>query len=92
MNKVFIIAEAGVNHNGKKNLAYKLVDIAVKAGADAIKFQTFTTENMVTKKVSKAEYQKENSLLNQTQFEMLKKLELSNQTFRELKNYCNKKK
>ena len=59
-NPCFIIAEAGVNHNGKLGLAKKLVDVAKEAGADAVKFQTFTTENIVTKNADMAEYQKKN--------------------------------
>ena len=55
---VFIIAEAGVNHNGSISIAKRLIDIAAKAGADAVKFQTFKTENLVTKKAKKANYQK----------------------------------
>ena len=59
MNKVFIIAEAGVNHNGDINIAKKLVDAAVESGADAIKFQTFKAEDLVCKNAKKAEYQKQ---------------------------------
>ena len=58
-NRVFIIAEAGVNHNGDINLAKKLIDVAAKAGADAVKFQTFKTQNLVSKNAQKASYQKE---------------------------------
>ena len=86
----FIIAEAGVNHNGDIRLAKKLIDVAKKAGADAVKFQTFHTEELVSKSTEKAEYQiwaKE-----KTQHEMLKRLELSFNDFRELKKYCDKKK
>ena len=72
-NKVFIIAEAGVNHNNKINLAYKLVDAAKKSGADAVKFQVFKTENYVSKKAPLAKYQQKNSK-NKTQFEMIKEL------------------
>ena len=73
---VFIIAEAGVNHNGSLDLAKKLVDVAVEAGADAVKFQTFKAENLVSKEAKKAKYQIENTGSNETQYEMLKKLEL----------------
>ena len=59
---VFIIAEAGVNHNGSIELAKELIDVAVKSGADAVKFQTFKTENLVSKKANKAEYQKATSV------------------------------
>ena len=62
-NKVFIIAEAGVNHNGSIELAYKLIDIAVEAGADAVKFQTFKAENLVTKSADKADYQDRKSVV-----------------------------
>ena len=90
-NPCFIIAEAGVNHNGKLELAKKLVDVAKEAGADAVKFQTFTTENIVTKTADMAEYQKKNVKIQESQFAMLKKLELSHKDFIELKNYCDKK-
>lgn len=88
-NSVFVIAEAGVNHNGSLSLAKKLVDIAKKSGADAIKFQTWKTENVVTKNAEKPSYQ---VLQNNedSQFEMLKKLELSYQDFEEIKQYCDK--
>ena len=85
---VFIIAEAGVNHNGDINLAKKLIDVAVEAGVDAVKFQTWKTELLVTKEAEQAEYQTENTGRNESQFDMLKRLELSYDEFRELKNYC----
>lgn len=88
---VFIIAEAGVNHNGDIELAKKLVDIAVEAGADAIKFQTFKVENVVTKKAPKAEYQVKNTNSNESQYDMIKKLELTEEEFVELYNYARKK-
>lgn len=88
---VFIIAEAGVNHNGNINLAKKLIDIAVDAGVDAVKFQTWKTELIVTKDAIQAEYQTENTGKKESQFDMLKRLELSSDDFRELKNYCDKK-
>ena len=72
----FIIAEAGVNHNGSIKLAYKLIDEALSAGANAVKFQTFKAKNMVLPKTKKANYQK-NKNKNETQFDMLKKYELS---------------
>jgi len=87
----FIIAEAGVNHNGDLTIAKKLVDAAKEAKADAIKFQTYKTEDLVTKTSQTANYQKENTKTNQTQFEMLKKLELQYEDFKELKEYCDKK-
>jgi len=86
--KVFIIAEAGVNHNGDKKLAYKLIDAAKEAGVDAIKFQTFKTEKILTKNVDMANYQKNNTGKFESQFEMIKKLELSYKDFKDLKAYC----
>ncbi len=92
-HKVIIIAEAGVNHNGSIDNAKKLIDVAAKAGVDYVKFQTFKTEKLVSKKAKKAEYQQNNiNEKNDTQFEMLKKLELSLQNHQELINYCEKKK
>lgn len=92
MSKTFIIAEAGVNHNGQIDLAYKLIDAAHNAGADAVKFQTWKTENLLTKDVEKAEYQKKLTTKNESQFDMIKKLELPYDDFRKLKTYCDKKK
>jgi len=90
---VFIIAEAGVNHNGSVSLAKKLIDVAVVAGVDAVKFQTFKAENLVSKNAKKADYQKENmNDGDDSQFNMLKKLELDIDTHNELIDYCNKKK
>lgn len=88
MKKVFIIAEAGVNHNGSIKLAKKLVDAAVDSSCDCIKFQTFKAENLVLKTVQKADYQKQTTKHGGTQLEMLKKLELSADDFKELKEYC----
>ncbi|MGP1598439.1 N-acetylneuraminate synthase [Peptoanaerobacter stomatis] len=89
---VFIIAEAGVNHNGSLKLAKKLVDEAKNAGVDCIKFQTFMAENIVSKTAVKAEYQKKNTNdNNESQYDMLKKLELSFSDFIELNNYCKAK-
>lgn len=85
---VFIIAEAGVNHNGDIGLAKKLIDSAVDAKVDAVKFQTFSAELSISKNTEKAIYQKEKISDNETQFEMVKKLELSYDEFRELKDYC----
>lgn len=86
---VLIIAEAGVNHNGSMVIARKLVDAAVEAGVDIIKFQTFKAEKLVSKEAKKAEYQKSNiGDGNDSQFEMLKKLELSEQDHEELIAYC----
>lgn len=85
---VFIIAEAGVNHNGDISLAKRLIDVAAEAGADAVKFQTFKTENLVSKQAQKADYQKETTDSNESQYEMIKKLELDVQTHHELMDYC----
>lgn len=90
MRKVFIIAEAGVNHNGSLQLAKKLVDCAKESGADAVKFQTFRTENLVTSYTAQAEYQIKNSGRLESQAQMLRRLELSQEEFRELYLYCQK--
>ena len=92
MPKTFIIAEAGVNHNGSISTAKKLIDVAKKAGCDAVKFQTFKAENLVSKTAAKAEYQKKTTGRKESQLEMIKKLELSFEQFKELKHYCEKKK
>ena len=88
MNKVFIIAEAGVNHNGSIEAAKKLIDVAVEAGADAVKFQTFKAEKLVSKNTQKAEYQKQTTDKNESQFEMIKKLELDIEAHEKLIAYC----
>ena len=87
--KTFIIAEAGVNHNGNIETAKELIDVAINAKADAIKFQTFNTDKLVTKKAAKADYQTETTNANESQYEMLKKLELSKKDHKELISYCN---
>lgn len=87
---VFIIAEAGVNHNGSLALAKKLCDKAKEAGVDAVKFQTWQTDKIVTRFASKASYQSENTGNDETQYDMLKALELSYEDFSELQNYCDK--
>ncbi|ACO03060.1 MAG TPA: N-acetylneuraminate synthase [Persephonella sp.] len=89
--RVFIIAEAGVNHNGSIDLAKKLIDIAVDSGADAVKFQTFKAENLVNLYAEMAEYQKKNLGKTKSQLDMLKELELSFNDFEELKSYCDKR-
>ena len=86
-NKTFIIAEAGVNHNGDKNLAVKLIDVAKECGADAVKFQTFKTEKVISKNTQMADYQKKNLGKEDSQIEMIKKLELSYKDFEDLKKY-----
>jgi N,N'-diacetyllegionaminate synthase len=91
-NKTFIIAEAGVNHNGDILIAKKLIDAAKETGADAIKFQTFKAENMVSKYAKKADYQKKTTLNDESHFEMIKKLELDKKKHKELIKYCNEKK
>lgn len=91
-DKVLIIAEAGVNHNGSLNIAKRLVDEASSAGVDIIKFQTFKAEKLVSKAAKQAEYQKKNiGKGEETQYAMLKKLELSNKQHEELMTYCNLK-
>ena len=90
---VLIIAEAGVNHNGSIEIAKLLVDKAVEAGVDIIKFQTFKAEKLVSKSAKQAEYQKKNigSKADDSQYNMLKRLELSEQDHQELMDYCKKK-
>ncbi|WP_269466642.1 N-acetylneuraminate synthase [Candidatus Pelagibacter sp. RS40] len=89
--KVFIIAEAGVNHNGSIELAKKLIDVASESGADAVKFQTFKAENLATKNAKKANYQMETTDLRESQFQMLKKFEINFKMHKQLISYCNKK-
>ena len=88
---VFIIAEAGVNHNGSILLAKKLIDVAVDVGADAVKFQTFKTESLVSKNAKKADYQKKTTDKEESQFDMIKKLELDVTAHKELITYCKEK-
>jgi len=91
MDRVFIIAEAGVNHNGNVEIAKKLVDAARNAGSDAVKFQTFKAEKTVSIFAAKAEYQKGTTEESETQLEMVKKLELDMNEHREIMSYCGQK-
>ena len=90
-NKIIIIAEAGGNHNGSLKKAYKLVDIAKKAGADYVKFQTFKAETLVSKNAPKAKYQKKN-VKKISHYELIKKLEMSYDMHVKVINYCKQKK
>ena len=91
MNKTIIIAEAGVNHNGEIEIAKRLIDIAANAGVDYVKFQTFKANKIVTKHAKRAAYQDENTKNLDTQYEMLKKLELNEDSHHLLIKYCNHK-
>jgi len=91
MKKTFIIAEAGVNHNGNIDLAYKMVDEAVKSGADAVKFQTAVPELVMTEYATKADYQITNTGESGSQIEMAKKIHLPLEAYKDLKAYCEKK-
>lgn len=88
---VYIIAEAGDNHNGSFDLAVRLIDAAAQAGVDCVKFQTFKTEETISKRAQKAEYQKKTTGADESQFEMVKKLELSFEDFKRLSDYCAEK-
>lgn len=88
MDRIFIIAEAGVNHNGDRDLAKKLIEEAARAGADAVKFQTYRTENLVCRNAKKAEYQTRTTEESESQFAMLKKLELTEDVHKELIDHC----
>jgi len=88
---VFIIAEAGVNHNGDVELAKRLVDVAAEAGADAVKFQTFKADQVVSASAPKAEYQLQTTQATESQLDMLRRLELSREAHRELQACCQKR-
>lgn len=90
MKKTYIIAEAGVNHNNDINLAKRMIETAKKAGADAVKFQTFCTESLVSKSAKKADYQISTTNSSESQFDMIKKLELSYESHIEIKLHCEK--
>ena len=92
MSRVIIIAEAGPNHNGKLNLAFKLVDIAKRCGADFIKFQTSIPELHISKFAKKANYQLKNTSKKETQLQMSKKITLTYDQFLKLNKYCRRKK
>ena len=85
--RTFIIAEAGVNHNGSIDIAKKLIDVAAETGADAVKFQTFKAENVVSRFAAKAEYQKKTTDADESQFDMIKRLELNEDAHKELMDY-----
>lgn len=87
-NRCLIIAEAGVNHNGSLDIALKLCDEAKKVGADVVKFQTWKTENIITRNVAQADYQTVNTGVEESQFDMLKRLELSYEDFVAIKKHC----
>ena len=89
-NRTLIIAEAGVNHNGDLELAKQLIDVAANAGADYVKFQTFSADRIVSRSALKAEYQQQTTDASETQYEMLKRLELSHEMHLELIKYCEK--
>lgn len=90
-DSVYIIGEAGVNHNGQRDLAFALIDVAADAGVDAVKFQTFTAEKLASKSAPKADYQKESTDALESQLAMLKRLELPREWHAELQTYARNK-
>lgn len=88
---VFIIAEAGVNHNGDMKLAKQMIDVAAESGVDAVKFQTFKTDQLILKSIEKAPYQKITTNHKESQYEMLKSLEVTKEQTKELMDYCRAK-
>lgn len=89
--QVFVIAEAGVNHNGSVEMAKRLIDVAADAGADAIKFQTFTASKMISKYAEKANYQIQTTDASETQLQMVQRLELNEDAHYQLKEYCQRR-
>ena len=87
-SRTFVIAEAGVNHGGNMEIAKKLIDLAVEAKTDAVKFQTFKTENLILSDIQKAPYQKDTTDAGESQYDMLKRLEVTREQNLELKQYC----
>ena len=92
MSRVIVIAEAGQNHNGKLKMAYKLIDVAKRCGADFVKFQTSIPKLHVSKFAKKANYQMKNWKKKESQLQMLQKISLTYQDFKKIKKYCSKKK
>ena len=88
--KINIIAEAGVNHNGSLKMAKEMIDVAAECGADYVKFQTFKAENLVTKSAEKAVYQKNFTNSEESQYEMIKRLEINKEDHIELISHCKK--
>jgi N-acetylneuraminate synthase len=91
-SNAYIIAEAGVNHNGSLDMALRLIDVAAEAGADAVKFQTFKTELVISRYASKADYHKLTTASTESQFDMVKKLELDESSHKRLVAHCEKRK
>lgn len=90
-SSVFVVAEAGVNHNGRLAIAKEMIDAAVESGVDAVKFQTFKTDQLILRDIEKAPYQKITTSSNESQYEMLTRLEISGEQTKELMDYCKKK-